>query len=148
MRDMHNLAHILLLEDDDVDAEAVVRAFRTNQIATPISIAHDGIEALQMLHGEDGYAPLAYPYIILLDINLPRMNGIEFLHSLRQDPKLAQSVAFVLTTSALDEDKLAAYKAQIAGYFLKSAFDEHFAQVVELLQLYCQNVEFPPVLSD
>ena len=80
--------HILLVEDDEIDAEAVVRAFRRQKIANPLTIVQDGIEALNALRGEGGHKKLLSPYIILLDINLPRMNGIEFLQALRTDPVL------------------------------------------------------------
>ena len=136
--------HILLVEDDEIDAEAVVRAFRRQKIANPLTIVQDGIEALNALRGEGGHKKLSWPYIILLDINLPRMNGIEFLQTLRDDPKLKQSIVFMLTTSNRDEDKLAAYDQQIAGYLLKSRTGTDFADLITLLASYEQIVEFPP----
>jgi|SRR5688572_32885837 len=136
--------HILLVEDDEVDAEAVVRAFRRQNITNPLTIVQDGIEALSVLRGEGGHQKLSSPYIILLDINLPRMNGIEFLQALRDDPTLKQSIVFMLTTSNRDEDKLAAYDRQTAGYLLKSRTGTDFADLIALLTSYEQIVEFPP----
>ena len=136
--------HILLVEDDEIDAEAVVRAFRRQNITNPLTIVQDGIEALNVLRGEGGHQKLSSPYIILLDINLPRMNGIEFLQALRNDPVLKQSIVFMLTTSNRDEDKLAAYDRQIAGYLLKSRTGADFADLIALLISYEQIVEFPP----
>ncbi|MEZ4869208.1 MAG: response regulator [Caldilineaceae bacterium] len=135
--------HILLVEDDDVDAEAVVRAFKKQQIDYPFTIVANGIEALTVLRGE-GEQSLPTPYIILLDLNMPRMNGIEFLGELRQDERLKRSVVFVLTTSNRDEDKLAAYNKQVAGYILKSRTGEDFRHMITLLQSYHDIVEFWP----
>jgi CheY-like chemotaxis protein len=139
--------HILLVEDDEddeIDAEAVVRAFQRQKITNPLTIVQDGIEALNVLRGEGEHKKLPSPYIILLDINLPRMNGIEFLQALRNDPALKQSIVFILTTSNRDEDKLAAYDQQIAGYLLKSRTGTDFSDLITLLISYEQIVEFPP----
>ena len=137
--------HMLLVEDDDVDAEAVTRAFTKARIANPFTRVHNGIEALKVLRGEDGYAKMPRPYMILLDLNMPQMNGIEFLQTLRQDPKLKNSVVFVLTTSNRDEDKVAAYDTQVAGYLLKDRAGADFFHLIEMLDAYWRIVEFPPV---
>jgi CheY-like chemotaxis protein len=136
--------HILLIEDDDVDAEVVIRAFRRHQITNPFTIVPNGIEALKVLRGEAGHSRLSRPFLILLDINMPRMNGIEFLQALRQDQNLRRSIVFVLTTSNRDEDKVAAYNEQVAGYVLKSNAGENFMNVIRLLESYRTVVEFPP----
>lgn len=136
--------HILLVEDDEVDAEVVIRAFQKQKIGNPFNIVSNGIEALQVLRGEDGVERLPRPYIILLDINMPRMNGLEFLNAIRQDSDLRRSIVFVLTTSNNDEDKLEAYNKQIAGYLLKSSAGEDFMNVIRLLDSYQLIVEFPP----
>src|SRR5690606_21942978 len=101
--------HILLVDDDEVDAEAIVRGFKSQRIGNPFTVVPDGIEAFHALRGTNGRTRLPRPYMILLDINMPRMNGIEFLQALRQDPELKQSIVFVLTTSNRDEDIMAAY---------------------------------------
>ncbi len=136
--------HILLVEDDDIDAEAIVRAFRKQKIANPVTIVSDGIEALKVLRGTDDQERLPRPYLILLDINMPRMNGIEFLQVLRQDAELERSIVFMLTTSNRDEDKLAAYDEQIAGYLVKARAGEEFADLISMLNSYWRVVEFPP----
>jgi CheY-like chemotaxis protein len=96
------------------------------------------------LRGSDRVARLPRPYLILLDINMPRMNGIEFLHAVRQDDDLRRSIVFILTTSNNDADKLAAYDEQIAGYLLKANVGNDFRHVIELLDSYRNAVEFPP----
>lgn len=139
-----NGVHLLLIEDDQVDAEAIQRAFRQQRIANPFIVVPDGVEALKALRGEDGYDPVPKPYLILLDLNMPRMNGIEFLQALRRDPELQRSIVFVLTTSDREEDKLAAYEEHVAGYILKSRAGEDFLEVIKLLRTYWRIVEFPP----
>ena len=135
---------ILLIEDDDVDAEAVQRAFRQQRIANPFHVVPDGVEALLALRGQGTYAPVPRPYLILLDLNMPRMNGIEFLEAIREDPELRRSIVFVLTTSNSDQDKLAAYEQHVAGYIVKSRAGEDFLEVVKLLRTYWRIIEFPP----
>lgn len=134
---------LLLVEDDAVDAEAIQRAFRSERIANPFVVVRDGVEALAALRGE-GPVAIPRPYVILLDINMPRMNGIEFLQALRADPVLTTSVVFVLTTSDRDEDKIDAYQQHVAGYILKSRAGEDFLEVTRLLKVYWHLVEFPP----
>lgn len=132
-------ASILLVEDDDIDAMSVMRAFTRMKIANPIVRAKDGVEALEILHHGD----IEHPYLILLDLNMPRMGGLDFLKTLRSDPTLETSVVFVLTTSKDDEDKLAAYKQHIAGYIIKEKLDQGFGQLVKMLDHYWRLVELP-----
>src|SRR5579871_6578585 len=99
------LLNILLVEDDELDVMNVQRAFRKNNIVNPLYVAGNGLEALAMLRGEDG-AP-EFPgerRLVLLDLNMPRMNGIEFLRALRADPALAMIPVVVLTTSDEERD--------------------------------------------
>ena len=132
-------AAILLVEDDDIDALSVMRAFSKLKIANPIVRAKDGIEALEILKNQE----IEHPYLILLDLNMPRMGGLELLNTLRNDPSLETSVVFVLTTSKDDEDKLAAYKQHIAGYIVKEKLDDGFEDLVKLLDHYWRLVELP-----
>ena len=139
---------LLLVEDDHVDAEAIQRAFRQYRIANPFVVVRDGVEALAALRREPGAPGLPEPYVVLLDINMPRMNGIEFLEALRADPRLSRTIVFVLTTSDREEDKVAAYEHHVAGYILKSRAGEDFLEVVKLLKVYWRLVEFPPTAGD
>lgn len=134
----------LLVEDDDIDAEAVLRAFKRQQIASDFKVVSNGMEALEMMRAESTNDQLTWPYLILLDLNMPRMNGIEFLRELRKDEQLRRSIVFVLTTSNQYEDKIAAYEHSIAGYFVKSEVGKDFLPLTQLLDLYWQLVEFPP----
>lgn len=136
--------HILLIEDDEVDAEAITRAFEKQQVNHPFTIVSDGIEAFKALRGENESHRVSWPYLILLDLNMPRMNGFEFLRILREDPVLKRSIVFVLTTSNRDEDKVEAYNKQVAGYMVKSREEQNFFNIISLLKLYWHVVEFPP----
>lgn len=135
--------NVLLVEDNDIDRECVVRAFARHRIANPLFHALDGLEALDVLRGTGGHAPLPRPYLLLLDINMPRMNGIELLRELRSDEKLRDSVVFVLTTSNSDEDRVATYNLNVAGYIVKTDVGAGFLHLVELLKCYWRVVEFP-----
>ncbi len=140
----NQVIHILLVEDDEIDAMGIQRAFRKQKIANPIHVAENGIEALNMLRSSNGHGPMPRPYLILLDLNMPQMNGIEFLEELRKDPDLNDSLVFVLTTSDDDRDKVAAYEKHVAGYMVKAKAGEDFLHLMELLDGYWRYVEFPP----
>lgn len=132
-------AALLIVDDDDIDAIALQRALRKLKLLNPIHRARDGQEALDKLRSSN----IAMPYIILLDLNMPRMNGLEFLQALRLDPMLTQAVVFVLTTSKSDEDLVAAYREHVAGYIFKQHMDRDFLEVVNLIEHYWRLVELP-----
>lgn len=139
----NNIINILLVEDDDVDVLGITRALKKYMNQYKLFRAVDGIEALNMLRGENGYPLLAKPYLILLDINMPRMDGFDFLKEIRKDQILNTTVVFVLTTSCNENDKLDAYKLNIAGYIIKSELNNGFVNVIEMLRNYCQVVRLP-----
>lgn len=141
MRD--HTAHILLVEDDEVDVMNIHRAFKKNKIVNPLHVAGNGLEALEMLRREGADALAQRPKIILLDINMPRMNGIEFLRELRADPRLQAISVFVLTTSNQDRDKFDAYNLNVAGYILKPVDFDKFVGAVTTLDLYWSLIEMP-----
>ena len=130
--------NILLVEDDEVDIMNVKRAFKKNKIANPLYIANNGLEALAMLRGKDGQAPIIPKSrrLILLDLNMPKMNGLEFLHELRADPELQVTPVIVLTTSDEDRDRIEAYHLNVAGYILKPVTFSKFAEVMVTLNKY------------
>ena len=136
--------NMLLVEDDELDVMNVQRAFKKNNISNPLFMAGNGIEALAMLRGENGYTAVpATRRIILLDLNMPRMGGIEFLRELRADPELALTTVIVLTTSDEDRDKVEAYKLNVAGYILKPVTLQAFVEIMATLNKYWTVSELP-----
>ena len=132
--------NILLVEDDEVDVMNVRRAFDRNRIANPLYVASDGVEALRMLRANE--VPRERR-IILLDLNMPRMSGIEFLRELRGDAQLALTPVIVLTTSDDERDKINAYNLNVAGYLLKPVTFVNFVEVMAALNKYWTLVELP-----
>jgi len=130
---------ILLVEDDDVDVMNVKRAFKKNEIENPLILAGNGLEALEKLRNPD---LLPKPKIILLDINMPKMNGIEVLKKLRADDQLKSSSVFIMTTSNDDADKFDAYNLNVAGYNLKPLSFNDFVSSVKNLTAYWSLIEF------
>ncbi|ABM01365.1 response regulator [Shewanella amazonensis] len=130
---------LFLVDDDDVDYMAVERAMRQMRLLNPLVRARDGRAALEMLNG----GAVQGAFVILLDLNMPRMNGLEFLQALRADPQFASAVVFVLTTSRADEDKLAAYSFNVAGYVVKSNIKDEFERIINMLDGYWRIVELP-----
>jgi CheY-like chemotaxis protein len=134
------LLNILLVEDDEVDVMNVRRAFKKNNIANPLFVAGNGVDALEQLRG--GQVPRERR-IILLDLNMPRMNGIEFLRTIRADPDLAPTPVIVLTTSNDERDRIEAYNLNVAGYILKPVTFSNFCEVMTALNKYWALVELP-----
>jgi CheY-like chemotaxis protein len=134
---------ILLIEDDDVAAEAVVRGLRKHSFEFPIVVAEDGREALDILRGTHATEHIEKPYLALLDLNMPRMSGTEFLQQLRIDPQLHATVVFVLTTSGAETDRARAYRHTIAGYIVKSAVGPQCSKLARFLTEYQATVLLP-----
>jgi CheY-like chemotaxis protein len=134
---------ILLVDDDKVDTMAVRRSFRELNITNPVIATRNGIEALESLRGENGRDKVPTPCLVLLDLNMPRMGGIEFLDELRRDPSLHRTLVFVMTTSAAEEDRLRAYDKNVAGYVLKHRVGQSFLDSISMLEHYWRVVEFP-----
>jgi CheY-like chemotaxis protein len=139
----HNTLTILLVDDDKVDVMAVKRSFRELKIANPIIEAHNGIEAFEYLRGQNGRQKVPSPYLVLLDLNMPRMGGAEFLHKLRRDQALRSTLVFVMTTSGAEEDRTRAYDMNIAGYVLKHRPGQSFLEAISMLEHYWRVIEFP-----
>jgi CheY-like chemotaxis protein len=135
--------NILLVEDDDGDAKAVQRSFRKAKIPYPILRAVDGIEALEMLRGTNGKTKAPSPLMLLVDLNLPRMNGLQFIQTLRADADLRHSIAFILTTSKREQDKKAAYDLNVAGFIVKETAGQDFLNLLNLVDSYRRIVEIP-----
>ena len=134
------IVNILLVEDDEVDVLNVRRAFSKHNIANPLFVAGNGIEGLEMLR--NGTVPRSRR-IVLLDLNMPMMNGIEFLRALRADPDLRLTPVVVLTTSNDERDRTEAYNLNVAGYILKPVTFMNFGEVMATLNRYWALVELP-----
>lgn len=130
---------ILLVDDDSIDVMNVKRAFARNNLTNPIHEAKNGIEALDILRS----GTLPPRRLVLLDLNMPRMNGLEFLRALRADPELRATSVVVLTTSNEDRDKVAAYDLNVAGYLLKPVTFPSFVDLMASLNKYWTLVEMP-----
>ncbi len=134
---------LIVIEDDDIEAKSIERAFKKAKVANPLRRAIDGVDGLALLRGEQGHAPVSGPYMLLVDINMPRMNGIEFVQALRGDEELDSSIVFILSTSKREEDKLAAYDLNVAGYIVKENAGEDFLNLIALMDCYWRVVELP-----
>ena len=132
--------NILLVEDDNVDVMNVKRAFEKNRIGNQLFVASNGVDALAMLRSGDVPGERR---IVLLDLNMPRMNGLEFLRELRADPDLHSTVVVVLTTSNEERDKVEAYNLNVAGYLLKPVTFISFVETMATLNKYWALVELP-----
>lgn len=132
--------NILLVEDDEIDVMNVKRAFDKNHITNPVFVASNGLQALEKLRS--GEFPQGRR-IILLDLNMPKMNGIEFLRELRNDPALAATPVVVLTTSNNDRDKIDAFNLNVAGYLVKPVTFAEFSELMVTLNKYWTLVEMP-----
>lgn len=131
---------VLLVEDDRVDAMNVERAFAAAGFRGRIFRATDGVDALAQLRSGDVHVD---GLLILLDLSMPRMDGIEFLTEIRADDALKAIPVVVLTTSREERDRASAYAHHVAGYIVKPVTYEKFVEVVETLHDYWDTVELP-----
>jgi len=129
---MKNSKSILLVEDDEVDAMTVQRALREINITNRLDTVGNGEEALTFLNDPSNEKP----GIILLDLNMPKMNGIEFLKIAKKDPLLMRIPVVVLTTSKADEDKVESFNLGVAGYMIKPVDYRKFVEVIKTIDLY------------
>ncbi len=140
---MNGQVSILVVEDDELDLMTLQRALGKVGLDLPIFVAKDGVEALQMISEDDGHDGLEPPFLIILDLNMPRMNGFEFLEELRAHNAVNRTPVFVMTTSASENDRNKAYDYQVAGYILKRRYGEELFEAVRMIEKYTQVNEFP-----
>jgi CheY-like chemotaxis protein len=119
---------ILLVEDDQMDIMNVQRELRKNNISVPLHIARNGREALNMLRGEADQPRIEHPSVVMLDINMPRMNGLELLEQLRSDPEFVNLNVFITTTSDLESERLKAQNLAVSGYIIKPLSFDSFGE--------------------
>lgn len=134
---------VMLVDDDTIDRKAIHRLFKKLELENPIIEAIDGIDALERLRGENGHQRPGVPLVVLLDLNMPRMGGIEFLEEIRSDPELRSMLIFVLTTSTVPADRIRAYEKNAAGFVLKQAVDHSFQEAIKTLSRYWHTIELP-----
>ena len=145
MQEKDRIVNILLVEDDEVDIMNVERAFKKADINNPLYIARNGIEALIMLRGGNEELPQV-PHerrLILLDINMPKMSGLEFLQTIRADKDLKLTPVVMLTTSNQDKDMIEAFDLNVAGYLLKPVTFSRFVELMTTLNKYWSSSEMP-----
>ena len=136
--------NILHVEDDEVDAMVMKRALKKTELDFTYHHAKNGIEALDMLKGTNSHEKLVpRPSVILLDLNMPQMNGHEFLQELRSDPDLKSISVYVLSTSGDDKDRMEAFERNVAGYILKPLTLEDYVEAINTLNKYWQLTELP-----
>ncbi|MBW4522756.1 MAG: response regulator [Scytolyngbya sp. HA4215-MV1] len=145
MEEVDRTINVLLVEDDEVDVMNVKRAFKKGNITNPLYVAGNGLEALIMLRGGGDRLPgvPSQRRLILLDLNMPKMGGLEFLSALRSDPALKTIPVVVLTTSNQDKDRVEAYNFNVAGYILKPVTFANFTEVMTTLNRYWSLSEMP-----
>jgi CheY-like chemotaxis protein len=141
---MRDLRPVLLLEDDTVDAMTVIRAMKDLKVNNPLIRVVNGEEGLKYLKNEVNIKPC----VILLDLNMPRMNGVEFLKIIKADSELRGIPVVVLTTSRADQDRNECFNRSVAGYIVKPVDYKNFLEAIRILDLYWSLSELPPDVSE
>jgi CheY-like chemotaxis protein len=134
------ITNILVVDDDKVDVMNLERAFARGHVTSPLFVASNGLDALGLLRSP------TFPknrVLVLLDINMPKMNGMEFLRALRQDPQLSSTTVVVLTTSNEERDRVEAYKLNVAGYLLKPITSSSLVELATTMNKYWSLMEMP-----
>lgn len=138
---------ILLAEDDDIDAQTVTRGLASARIANPLVRVRDGVEALELLRGTNNCKKLEPPYVMLVDIRMPRLDGLGLVRAVRADPNLQRTIIFMLTTSESDRDRAAAYDSHVAGYIVKSDTEGQYHRLASMIQYFLMIVAPPPMVA-
>lgn len=138
-RPEHPHLNLLVVDDDSIDLLTVKRGLVRAGIAHRLCEAKDGVEALAVLRGNQ--MPAARR-LVLLDLKLPRMNGLEFLRELRADPELASTPVVVITTSDQEKDRREAHRLHVAGYFVKSLDFPSFVELLTIIDRYWSAVRY------
>jgi len=136
---MNEKISILLVEDDHVDIMTIKRAFKDLKITNPVNVCENGLEALDFLRNPQKQ----FPGVILLDLNMPKMNGIEFLQEIKDDEQFKSIPVVVLTTSKEEQDKVESFKLGVAGYMIKPVDYLQFVEIIRTIHLYWTLSEIP-----
>lgn len=138
------IINILHVEDDEVDAMVMQRALKKTGLNYNYTHAKNGIQALDMLRGTNGHDKITpRPSIVLLDLNMPQMNGHEFLRELRSDQELKPILVYVLSTSNDDRDRVEAYNNNVAGYVIKPLSLENYVETISAMNNFWRLIELP-----
>jgi hypothetical protein len=135
--------HILLVEDNPMDVDLTRRAFARRRVLNPIEVARDGEEAIERMKKWDAGDPP--PVVILLDLKLPKVDGLEVLRHLKEHPQYQKIPVIVLTTSAEDRDIQTAYRMGVNSYIVKPVDFEKFLEVAAQIDLYWNVLNIPPL---
>jgi CheY-like chemotaxis protein len=139
------LIEVLLVEDDPGDVLLIREAFEDHNVGNTLSVVGDGVEALAYLRGQGPHAGAGRPDLVLLDLNLPRMNGVEVLREIKNDPDLRAIPVVILTTSEADEDILRSYELHANAYITKPVDFDRFRHIVHQIdEFFVGVVKLPP----
>lgn len=132
---------IIVIDDDDVDAQSIERSLRSADVNNEIIRAYDGIDALDLLKGANGKEKLTKPYILLIDLMMPRMDGITFIKTLRFESDITPEMIFVLSGTDSDEQCTQAYDLNITGFIKKDRAGRDFLRLTKILEQYYEVIE-------
>lgn len=133
----------LVVDDDTVSVMSIERAVKKLGLSSSLRIASNGEEAFDILRGTNGVEKILPPFVIILDLKMPRMGGHQFMDALRADEHLKNAVVFVLSTSEAPEDIERAYANNVAGYVIKDNAFDTFRQTISMIDLYANTVVLP-----
>ena len=134
---------LFVIDDDRAFQILIQRAFAMSQCTLPIVTAHDGVDALERLRSSEPDRRVAPPFVILLDLRMPRMDGFEFLQNLRNDADLQNSIVFILSTSESERDRTEAYRLNATGYLVKPMEFEDLVRRMGMVAEFARTVELP-----
>ena len=134
MSDIHELVQILLVEDNPGDVRLTREALKEAKFRNTVTVVGDGVEALAYLHQQGKYSAATRPHMIMLDLNMPRMDGREVLEAIKTDPDLRRIPVVVLTSSEAERDIARAYELHANCYVTKPVDIDHFLQVVKSIE--------------
>lgn len=130
---------ILLVEDDEIDIMTVKRAVKNLKVPNPLHLAANGEEALEYLENNAENPP----GLMILDINMPRMNGLELLNIIKRDERFLRIPVVVLTTSKEHQDRYESFNLNVAGYMIKPVIFDEFVKVIDIIHKYWTTSRHP-----
>ena len=143
---MNGGADILLVEDNPADVELTLRAFKANRLSNKIHVARDGVEALEFLFGDEEAARQLC--VVLLDVKMPRMDGLEVLRRMRADPRTRHLPVVMMTSSSEESDRVSSYDLGANSYIVKPVDFENFTEAVRVIGTYWLLLNKPVVVGD